>query len=113
VALLFLVKSEIPAEPIWAAFIAAAAELTLRAPVPPTRPAAPRLFPAIKQDARERNATCWAHGGPLKPLRAYIMLDESKRKGAHWPGARLGCHLCNVAVNLRPLCTAFNMSLCS
>jgi hypothetical protein len=83
VALLFLVRDDIPTEPIWAAFIAAAAELTLRVQVPPTRPAAPHLFPAIQRNETERKATCWAHGGPL-----ITMGSGLRRKEATWWGAR-------------------------
>ena len=48
-ALLFLVRNKIPTEPIWAAFIAAAAELTLKLTVPPTAPADPHLFPSSRE----------------------------------------------------------------
>jgi hypothetical protein len=65
VALLFLVDADIATEPVWAAFIAAAAELALRRGVSPTRPAPPRLFPDIPQHTSELNTQCWAHGGPL------------------------------------------------
>lgn len=63
VALLFLSHAEIHTEPIWAAFIAAAAELELRARVPPPRPAAPRLFPPLQLSMKEMNGKCWRHGG--------------------------------------------------
>lgn len=60
---MFLSLAEIHTEPIWAAFIAAAAELELRAGVPPPRPAAPHLFPPIQLDAKEIDSKCWRHGG--------------------------------------------------
>lgn len=64
VALTFLVQYEVPSEPVWAAFIAAAAELTLRAAVPPTQPSPPGLLPKIP--ALGSNTTCepsWDGGG--------------------------------------------------
>lgn len=60
---MFLVKSVIPTEPIWTAFIASAAELKLRQPVPHTRPRPPALLPEISHP--EAHETCWKHGGPM------------------------------------------------
>eukprot|EP00892_Ulva_mutabilis_P004681 jgi/Ulvmu1/2585/UM014_0036.1 len=65
VALLFLVQEEIPTEPIWTAFIAAAAGLQRRQRVPPTQPDPPRLLPKIPEDPIEINSKCWRHGGPF------------------------------------------------
>lgn len=65
---MFLVKGKIPTEPIWTAFIAAAAELKLRQAVPPTRPGPPDLFPTIPPHQEERTTKCWAHGGMAVPL---------------------------------------------
>ena len=67
-ALLFLVKDQIHTEPLWAAFIASAAELTLRKNVPPTRPNPPDLFPKISPIKEEMKTTCWKHGGVAVPL---------------------------------------------
>ena len=68
VALMFLVKDQIPTEPLWTAFIASAAELTLRKAVPPTRPLPPDLFPKIPPIREEMKTTCWRHGGVAVPL---------------------------------------------
>ena len=68
VALLFLVKDQIHTEPLWTAFIASAAELTLRKNVPPTRPNPPDLFPKISPIKEEMKTTCWKHGGVAVPL---------------------------------------------
>ena len=59
VALLFLTKDDIPTEPIWTAFITAAAELTLRVRVPPPAPPPVQLLPAIPEHTDEVEATCW------------------------------------------------------
>lgn len=60
---MFLVKSVIPTEPIWTAFIASAAELKLRRAVPHTRPAPPSLLPDIVHP--ESDEDCWKYGGPM------------------------------------------------
>lgn len=61
VALLFLAKDVIPTEPIWTAFIAAAAELRLRT-VPPLSPHTPSdLLPQVPLIAKELAAVCWKH----------------------------------------------------
>lgn len=49
VALLFLVRHHIPTEPIWTAFMASAAELTLKQHVAPTAPAPPPLLPSSRE----------------------------------------------------------------
>ena len=79
VALMFLVKGEIPTEAIWTAFIASAAELTLRRTVPPTRPSPPQLFPELKADPNQLKSKCWAHGGAIVPL---TVPPRPKFKGA-------------------------------
>jgi hypothetical protein len=61
VALLFLVKDVIPTEPIWTAFIAAAAELRLRTVPPPTPHAPPDWLPEVPLLAKELAAVCWKH----------------------------------------------------
>jgi hypothetical protein len=53
VALLFLVKVRIPTEPIWTAFIASAAELSLVDRVPPPAPRPPTLLPSTRQISGE------------------------------------------------------------
>jgi hypothetical protein len=68
VALMFLVNGAIPTEAIWTAFIASAAELTLRRSVPPARPGPPALFPELKPDRAQMQTKCWAHGGMVVPL---------------------------------------------
>lgn len=65
VAIMFLVKSVIPTESIWTAFIASAAEMTLRQPVPHTRPPPPTLLPEIVHSEADMSAECWKHGGPM------------------------------------------------
>jgi hypothetical protein len=58
VALLFLVKDDIPTEPVWTAFFASAAELTLKLEVPSTRPSPPEVFPPVTSKPID-NSTCW------------------------------------------------------
>jgi hypothetical protein len=65
VALLFLVKNSIPTEPIWTAFIASAAELTLRRGIAPTNPRPGTLLPEDVPTEEELNTKCWEHGGIL------------------------------------------------
>lgn len=60
---MFLIKSVIPTESIWTAFIASAAEMKLRRPVPHTRPGPPDVLPDI--DHPDANENCWMYGGPL------------------------------------------------
>lgn len=60
---MFLVKSEIPTEPVWTAFIASAAELTLRRRVPPPRPGLPDLLPKIPPHVDDLKRNCWAYDG--------------------------------------------------
>lgn len=66
VALMFLVRDQIPTEPIWTAFIAAAAELSLRHPVPPTAPADPEFLPSSREATGE-SPKC--RGRYLPPVR--------------------------------------------
>ena len=68
VALLFMTNNRIPTEPVWTAFIASAAELTLRKRVPPTQPSLPHLLPPIDSSSEELGTTCWDHGGDLIPF---------------------------------------------
>jgi hypothetical protein len=82
-ALMFLVNAEIYTEPIWAAFIASAAELTLRRHVPPTRPAPPQLFPDIPEHVKQHNSKCWTHGEPI-----YRIYEAAKQRSVG-PGAHL------------------------
>ena len=56
---MFLVRDRIPTEPIWTAFIAAAAELKLLMHVPPPAPHPTRLLHAISEHTADLNATCW------------------------------------------------------
>lgn len=63
IALLFLAHDGIPTEPIWAAFLTAAAEVRLRRAVLPPRPAAPRVIDLPPPPQEDVDATCWAHGG--------------------------------------------------
>eukprot|EP00892_Ulva_mutabilis_P004537 jgi/Ulvmu1/2455/UM136_0007.1 len=65
VAIMFLVKSVIPTESIWTAFIASAAELKLRRPVPHTRPHPPTLLPEVTHSEADMSEQCWRHGGPM------------------------------------------------
>ena len=65
---MFLVGETIPTEPIWAAFMASAAELELQKRIPPTRPGPPNLFPEIPRHEAELETTCWRHGGITVPL---------------------------------------------
>lgn len=60
VAFLFLVVDAIATEPVWAAFIASAAELKLREAVPPTQPSPPPLLPHLTPISA--NATCESTG---------------------------------------------------
>ena len=60
---MFLIKSVIPTESIWTAFIASAAELQLRSSVPHTRPEPPDLLPEIKHPDTGQN--CWNNSGPF------------------------------------------------
>lgn len=65
VALLFLAQDKIPTEPIWTAFIAAAAEVRRKQRVPPTQPVPAKLLPPIQEDQEELASQCWRHGGPF------------------------------------------------
>lgn len=60
VALLFLVRNQIPTEPIWSAFIAAAAELSLKHPVPAPAPTDPPFLPSSRE-ATGNSPTCRGH----------------------------------------------------
>lgn len=65
---MFLVKDKIPTEPIWAAFMASAAELTLRKGIPPTAPKSIELLPADEPTNEELATKCWGHGGMFAPF---------------------------------------------
>ena len=65
---MFLVKNQIPTEPIWAAFMASAAELTLRKGIPPTAPKPVELLPEDEPTGEELGTKCWAHGGLFAPF---------------------------------------------
>lgn len=62
VALLFLVTEEIHTEPIWAAFLASAGELSLRQRVAPTQPSAPDVFAPVNSNDSYIDAECWKFG---------------------------------------------------
>ena len=79
VALLFLVLDQIPTEPVWTAFIASAAELSLRARVPPTQPSLPRLLPPLEANVSNLNASCWSHGQTL----TLHMHPRASHSGSH------------------------------
>lgn len=64
-ALLFLAQDQIPTEPIWTAFLAAAAEVRRKQRVPPTQPDPATMLPPIQSDPEELNSQCWKHGGPF------------------------------------------------
>ena len=93
VALLFLVQDRIPTEPIWAAFIASAAELQLKTRVPPTRPKQPDYFAEVEVPPEERELKCWRHGGkvtgraglmgPKEPYQGAAPVPASKRVPDH------------------------------
>jgi hypothetical protein len=79
VALLFLVKDAIPTEPIWTAFISAAAELTLRRSVKPSRPAPPELLPELPLHTEGMARKCWPARNESWGF-ARAVIDEHK-----WP----------------------------
>lgn len=77
VALLFLARDAIPTEPLWAAFIASAAELSPLVRAPPTRPRPPAPLPPISQE----DFTPDCRGGmPARPREPF--LGELRRSHA-------------------------------
>lgn len=74
---MFMTPSNIPTEPIWTAFIASAAELTLRKRIPPTQPTPKKLLPKIMPDKKELESTCWKHEGKLMPFGVHPRVSYS------------------------------------